>query len=57
MKKQVLSLALAAGLCGSLTLNAVPAKRGLRDIAQPDGTTVKAELFGDEYFHYFLSEV
>ncbi len=56
MKKQVLSLALAAGLCGSLTLNAVPAKRGLRDIAQPDGTTVKAELFGDEYFHYFLSE-
>lgn len=56
MKKKVLTLALAAGLTGAFTLNAVPAKRGVRDIAQPDGTTVKAELFGDEYFHYYLSE-
>ncbi|MDE6278101.1 MAG: M6 family metalloprotease domain-containing protein [Muribaculaceae bacterium] len=56
MKKQVLALTVALGLVGSFTANAVPAKRGLRDIAQPDGTTVKAELVGDENFHYFLSE-
>ncbi|MDE6310376.1 MAG: M6 family metalloprotease domain-containing protein [Muribaculaceae bacterium] len=56
MKKQVLAAAVAFGLAGALTAHAVPAKRGFRDIVQPDGTVVKAEQRGDESFHYFMSE-
>lgn len=56
MKRQALTFALALGLAGTFLANAVPAKRGLREIAQPDGTTVKAELVGDEHFHYYRSE-
>lgn len=56
MKRQFLTLALALGLGGAFIADAVPAKRGLREITQPDGTTVKASLVGDEHFHYYLSE-
>lgn len=35
---------------------AVPARKGLRTVQQPDGTTLKVELHGDEYFHYFTNE-
>lgn len=48
-------LTLLAGLAlGGLTVYAVPAKPGLRTIVQPDGTTVEAELRGDEYCHFYV---
>lgn len=53
MTKRILTLALTLGLCGAFVANAVPAKRGVREIQQPDGTTVKVELVGDEHFHYY----
>lgn len=56
MKKQALTLAIAFGLAGCFMADAVPAKLGLREVAQPDGTTIRAELAGDENFHYYLSE-
>lgn len=56
MTKKVLSLAIASGLALAITAAAGPAKRGLREIVQSDGTTVKAELAGDEHFHYYISE-
>lgn len=56
MKKQILSVLLALALGAGITAEAVPAKRGLRDFRQADGTAIKAELAGDEYFHYYLSE-
>lgn len=32
---------------------AVPALPGLMEIAQPDGSTIKARLMGDEHYHYY----
>ena len=43
---------LAAGLA---TAFAIPAKQGVLTFTQPDGTTVKVTLHGDESFHYYLS--
>ena len=40
---------LAAVALGCMAANAVPAKPGLRTIVQPDGSTVVAELRGDEF--------
>lgn len=53
MKK---SLILLAGLAVSLSAYAVPAKPGLRAITQPDGTTIMAELRGDEFCNYYVAE-
>lgn len=49
---------LAAGAVMLVTADAsaIVAKRGLLTIPQPDGTTVKAYLQGDEHHHYYLSE-
>lgn len=48
-------LTLLAGIAlGGLSVYAVPAKPGLRTIVQPDGTTVQAELRGDEYCHFYV---
>ena len=47
---------LAAISLGGLVAQAVPAKPGLRTIVQPDGTTVQAELRGDEYCSFYVSE-
>lgn len=52
MKRILLPLvALAMGIPAAF---AVPAKPGLRTIAQPDGTTVTAELRGDEYYSFYV---
>lgn len=43
--------------CAALTAMAaygVPAKPGIRTITQPDGTTVEAELRGDEYCSFYV---
>lgn len=39
-----------------LTLQAVPAYRGLITVNQPDGTTLKVYNHGDEFFHYKTTE-
>ena len=53
MKKIFISLALAVL---ALTASAVPAKPGLfRTLTLSDGTTVRAQLVGDEHGHYWLS--
>lgn len=37
------------------TVCGMPAQPGLRNITQPDGTVIKAELVGDEHFHYYVT--
>lgn len=50
------SYSLLAVLMIATVALAVPAKRGVwRTITLKDGSTVKVELRGDEYFHYFQS--
>ena len=52
-KQGVLSLALWLFLsCWMTTLQAVPAKRIVRTVMQPDGSTISTVLQGDELFHY-----
>ena len=49
MKKII--LALAAALI-SIAAFAIPAKKGAITYTQPDGSTVRIELHGDEFFHW-----
>lgn len=46
----------AISLLAAGTAMAVPAKPGLIDMAQPDGTVIKVRLVGDEHFHYYTDE-
>ena len=46
-------LTLGAGLLLALSASAVPARRTLQTITQPDGTTVRVMLTGDESLHYY----
>lgn len=53
MKKIFLTLALTVV---ALAVSAIPAKPGIiRTLTLSDGTTVKAQLVGDEHGHYWLS--
>lgn len=45
---------LAAGLF--VTAGAVPAKRGLFTVTQPDGSTLRVQRVGDEHLHFLLTE-
>ena len=54
MKKIFLTLALTVM---ALTVSAIPAKPGIiRTLTLSDGTTVKAQLIGDEHGHYWLTQ-
>lgn len=54
MKKLFLTLALTVM---ALTVSAIPAKPGIiRTLTLSDGTTVKAQLVGDEHGHYWLAQ-
>ena len=55
MKKIFSAALLAAFSLFALQAEAVPAKRGLRQYKQPDGTVVSVSLNGDEHFHYYLT--
>ena len=55
MKKIFSAALLAAFSLFALQAEAVPAKRGLRQYKQPDGTVVSVSLHGDEHFHYYLT--
>ncbi len=46
----------AAILCLSQVIVAVPAKRGLIQRVQPDGSTIMVQVHGDEWFHYVTDE-
>ena len=35
---------------------AIPAKQGIRTVTQPDGTTLKINVVGDEFLHYTVTE-
>lgn len=53
MKKILCTLVLAAM---AMSLMAVPARRGWQTMTQPDGTTIRVELRGDEFYHYWVDE-
>ncbi len=54
MKKFIVSLALTLV---ALSVSAIPAKpRIIRTLTLSDGTTVKAQLIGDEHGHYWLAQ-
>lgn len=40
----------------TLPVWAVPARRNLFEVKQPDGTTLKVRMIGDEYFHCLMTE-
>ncbi len=47
------ALALSALVCFCLqSADAIPARRGIINVEQPDGTVIEALLYGDEYHHY-----
>lgn len=55
MKQRIFIL--NALLCLVLSVWAVPAKRGVWcSFSLVDGTEVKAQLVGDEFLHYYVSE-
>lgn len=55
MKKSILLLNLTVAFFG-LSAVAKPAMPGLRIVKQPDGTTIKIRVTGDEKFHLTFSE-
>lgn len=46
----------AVALSLALSAAAVPAKRGLMVVSQPDGTTISIQKVGDEHMHFTLSD-
>lgn len=48
--------ALVLMACASApSLLAIPARPGLIQLSQPDGSTVEARMYGDEYHHFFTT--
>lgn len=52
LKRKIITMT-ALGL--ALTAAAVPAKRDLRTMTQPDGTTIEVRIVGDEFLHYMTT--
>ena len=52
LKRKIITLAVL-GL--ALTAAAVPARRGIRTVTQPDGTTIEVQVVGDEFLHYMIT--
>lgn len=55
MNKKRFSL-FAIGALTAIGVLAIPARQGIRQFTQADGTTITLRLIGDEYFHTFLTE-
>ncbi len=53
---QLKIFALTVASLSALSAYAVPAKKGILPITQPDGTTVMVRLVGDEYSHQYYTE-
>ncbi|MDE6152749.1 MAG: M6 family metalloprotease domain-containing protein [Muribaculaceae bacterium] len=52
--RKLLLTFLAVSLC--VSAGAVPAKRGIFTVTQPDGTTLRVQRVGDEHLHFLLTE-
>ena len=52
--KKLIATALMAGVV--ISAGAVIAKRGVRTVTQPDGTTLRIQKTGDEHRHLTLTE-
>lgn len=55
MNKKFMAAALAALICAG-SADAKPAKRGIFNYTQPDGTQLSVQLVGDERSHIYLTE-
>ena len=53
LKRNIITMAVLGIALGAA---AVPAKRDLRTVTQPDGTTIEVRLVGDEYLHYLVTK-
>lgn len=53
MKKSIL---LTLAMVVSMGMMAVPARRAWHEKTQPDGTTIKVMMVGDEFYHYYINE-
>lgn len=51
---RAMTVAMVAGIAASA--NAVPAKQGVLNVEQPDGTTLRVRLTGDEWSHLYTTE-
>ncbi len=57
MDHRIIPIAAAAALLLSATdAGAVIARRGVLTVDQPDGTTLRLQLVGDEHRHYYMTE-
>ncbi|MBQ7195368.1 MAG: M6 family metalloprotease domain-containing protein [Bacteroidales bacterium] len=54
MKKRIILFVVL--ILATLRMAAVPAYPGYLTFTQPDGTTFRARVIGDEHFHYIISE-
>lgn len=54
MKRLIASCILLMAVC--TLLMAVPARRGVRLVTQPNGDTLRVELIGDEAWHAYYTE-
>ena len=52
MKNKMLLVLLA--VLTSVTVMAIPARRGWQNYTQADGTTIELQQVGDEYYHYLM---
>lgn len=52
--KKILIISLALGI--GIWAMAVPAKKSWQEKTQPDGTTIRVMLVGDEFYHYYINE-
>ena len=50
------TLVVGAMLCSTTAAMAVPAKPGVHQWTQADGTVINVQLVGDEHHHYYLTE-
>ena len=51
--KKITTLSLL--LVATMTLFAVPARRGWQTRTQADGTTIEVQQVGDEFYHYMIN--
>ncbi len=56
MKRIFILCCMMLSICMLTVLQAVPAKQGIFTIEQPDGTTLRISLHGDEHFHFTTTE-
>lgn len=57
MNKNIINILAGTSLllCSAVSAFAIPAKKGISTVTQPDGTTVQVQKVGDEFAHMYLS--